>query len=125
MKLTFEIVHRGEPSAGINAYDEQVTVEVQYGFGKDDILRTEFAEHMRQALLDFYDGAHVWLSDVSESKKPQSVCSTLMASYGWKSKYTVVDSILDAAAQEQAAFEAMRDSQLERQGSWDLSPHYL
>lgn len=56
MKLTFDIVHRGDPSAGQVAYEEEVTVSVKWDVMGD---HTEFAEEIRRALLNFYDGAQV------------------------------------------------------------------
>lgn len=64
MELTFDVRHPGEPAAGFNGYTETVKVSVESGDpgGRDG----EFAEHMQQALADWFCGAEVKLVNPNE-----------------------------------------------------------
>lgn len=70
MKLTFEVRHPGEPAAGFTGYTETVKVSVESGDpgGRDG----EFAEHMQQALAEWFCGAEVRLANPKSACRGQS-----------------------------------------------------
>ena len=71
--FTFDIIHSGERSAGINAYEEEVKVSVKWGFNGCPDTGEEFIDAIVKTLTDFYDGAKVYLSGVSlENISPKS-----------------------------------------------------
>jgi hypothetical protein len=65
MKISYDVYHPGERSAGINAFEDTVTIHIDSGDpgGEDD----EFAEHMRQSLADWYDGAKVKIEGITKT----------------------------------------------------------
>jgi hypothetical protein len=61
--LQFHIDHPGEMDAGIWYYSDDVEIKVASGDAGGE--QGEFAEFMRQALSEWYDGAGVELQDDS------------------------------------------------------------
>lgn len=59
MELTFNVCFPGEMAAGLSSYTETVTIAVESGDPGGE--QGEFAEHMRQALAEWFDGAGVAL----------------------------------------------------------------
>ena len=57
MKMIFEINFPGDPSAGMHAYTEMVTILVASGQPGGE--PSEFETHMREALCEWFDGATV------------------------------------------------------------------
>lgn len=57
MKFTFQIEHHGERAAGIHPYTDTLTIELASGEPGGE--SGEFQEHIRKALLEWYDGAIV------------------------------------------------------------------
>ena len=55
--MTFDVLHPGEPAAGILGYSDQVTVIVESGDPGGDPL--EFEEFIRSSLAEWFDGARV------------------------------------------------------------------
>lgn len=56
----FRIEHLGELGAGIRPFNDTVTITVDSGEpGGDGEGENSFQEHMREALAQWYDGAHV------------------------------------------------------------------
>lgn len=58
MKIVFDVYNPGDEEAGIFSYSDSVTIEIESGEPGGE--SGEFAEHMRQALAEWYDGARVW-----------------------------------------------------------------
>lgn len=56
MKLTFDVQFFGEYSAGLRAYTNVVTVEVEADPGGDP---GEFQVHIQDSLKEWFDGASV------------------------------------------------------------------
>lgn len=54
MKLEFIIYFGGEPAAGLNSFSDSVTI-ITDGIEEEP----DFTEHIRSALLEWYDGASV------------------------------------------------------------------
>ena len=59
MELTFDIYFPGEFAAGLNSYTETVKIAVESGDPGGE--PGEFAEHVRKALAEWFDGARVAL----------------------------------------------------------------
>ena len=57
MKLVFDINHSGEKAAGISAYSDVVTVDVESGCPGGE--KGEFEEYIQDCLTHWYDGALV------------------------------------------------------------------
>jgi len=57
MKIVFDIYMPGDFSAGIAGFSDMVSIEVDSGDPGGDA--GEFKEHMKQALVEWYDGAKV------------------------------------------------------------------
>lgn len=55
----------GEPAAGINPGSESVTITLKYTNSVDD----DTVEYWRSAVADYFDGAHVELVRISDTKK--------------------------------------------------------
>lgn len=65
MKISYDIYHHGERSAGINAFEDTVIIQIDSGDpgGEDG----EFAEFMRQSLADWFDGAKVKIEGITKT----------------------------------------------------------
>lgn len=53
MKIQFKIHQHHEPAAGIMFYGDTITIEIESGDPGGE--KGEFAEHMREALAEWYD----------------------------------------------------------------------
>jgi hypothetical protein len=54
-KLIYDASWSGEPNAGIMPGSEEVTIQFKYGQPIDE----DVIEYWREAIAEFYDGAHV------------------------------------------------------------------
>jgi len=69
LRFDFRIEHPGERAAGTASYVENVRVEVEYGF-LDPTDANELQDAIRQTLAEFYDGAKVTPSLVTQTILP-------------------------------------------------------
>ena len=67
MKIIFDIVHPGEIAAGIRGFTDLVSVDVDSGNPGGEA--GEFEERIRQALIEWYDGARVMLVKTEGGQK--------------------------------------------------------
>jgi hypothetical protein len=56
--LRFAVEFDGELGAGLRPFSDEVAVMVRDGFA-DEEQEKEFADHMRDAIAEWFDGAHV------------------------------------------------------------------
>jgi hypothetical protein len=63
MKINYDIHHPGERSAGVNAFEDTVTIEIESGDPGGN--NGEFAEHMRDSLKEWFDGAKVKIKEIT------------------------------------------------------------
>jgi len=61
MKTTYEIENAGDSEAGLPAYQEEVQINVRSGDPGGE--PGEFAEYMRVALAEWFDGAKVSIAN--------------------------------------------------------------
>jgi len=59
MRLYFDVEHSGELGAGLRPYTDRVVIDVESGDPGGE--NGEFAEFMREALAEWFDGAGVGL----------------------------------------------------------------
>lgn len=57
MKITYFIDSPPDLAAGLHGFTDEITIEVKSGDAGGD--GSDFIEHMKDALLDWYDGARV------------------------------------------------------------------
>jgi len=67
MKIRFEIDSQGEDAAGIRGFTESITLDVESGDPGGE--SGQFAEFMREALADWFDGATVEIRDTRQSQE--------------------------------------------------------
>lgn len=63
--MKFQIVHPGEPFAGITGFNDEVEIIVESGDPGGE--PGEFEAFMRDCLAEWYDGASVW-GEVDETQ---------------------------------------------------------
>ena len=62
MRFIFDVDFHGEQDAGLNSYTDTIAIDVESASPGGE--PGEFAEHMRQALAEWFDGASVQLRSV-------------------------------------------------------------
>jgi hypothetical protein len=66
-QVTFKINHPGESGAGIRSFSDTITIEIESGDPGGDV--GEFEEHLKQTLIEWYDGAKVELIKVDWNRR--------------------------------------------------------